>query len=122
MTKKRLTLGRKGEELARGFLEKKGVVILEQNFRTRSGEIDLIGREGKTLVFVEVKTRSSRQYGHPLEAVTARKRAQLTRVALEYLSRNALYDQPARFDVVSVLAEEGKPEVEVVRNAFEVNC
>ena len=121
MTQKRQTLGRKGEELARRFLEKKGFVILEQNYRTRSGEIDLIAQEGKTLVFVEVKTRSSRRYGHPFEAVTARKRAQLTKVALEYLSRNSLYDQPARFDVVSVLAD-GKPEIEVVRNAFDVNC
>jgi len=121
MTQKRQTLGRKGEELARRFLEKNGFVVLEQNYRTRSGEIDLIVWDGETLVFVEVKTRSSRQYGHPFEAVTARKRAQLTKVAQEYLSRNSLYDQPARFDVVSVLAN-GKPVIELVRNAFEVNC
>lgn len=119
MTLKKQSLGRRGEELARNFLEEIGYHILEKNYRTRIGEIDLISRDGNTLVFVEVKTRSSKQYGHPFEALTRKKCAQIARVALHYLNQHGLHDQPARFDVVGVMMGE-KPKIEIVKNAFEV--
>ncbi|OKY74459.1 MAG: YraN family protein [Desulfobulbaceae bacterium DB1] len=119
MTFQRQSLGKKGEEIARKFLRRQGYTIIEHNFRTRNGEIDIIAREGATLVFVEVKTRSDARFGSPFEAVTTRKCKTISRVALEYLLAHGGLDQPCRFDVVSVRPGEN-PEVEIVRNAFEI--
>jgi putative endonuclease len=120
MTRKRQSLGRRGEDLACRFLEEKGYHIIARNYRTRTGEVDIIARDGAALVFVEVKTRGSKRFGHPFEAVTFRKRQQLTRVALEYISRNAHYDQEARFDVVGIITEGGD-KIELIRNAFDIS-
>ncbi|MEJ2031950.1 MAG: YraN family protein [Deltaproteobacteria bacterium] len=114
------TIGRRGEDLARRHLERHGYRILACNYRVRFGEIDLIAEENKTLVFIEVKTRTGFTHGHPLEAVTAAKQRQLARVALDYLSREH-QERPVRFDVVSVLLmKEGSPRIEIVRDAFEI--
>ncbi len=120
MTWKRQALGRKGEELACRFLEKKGYHILTRNYRTRTGEIDIIARDGGVLVFVEVKTRGSKKFGHPFEAITFHKQYQLARVAQEYISHNAFHGQEARFDVVGIVvgAEE---KIELIRNAFDLS-
>ncbi len=85
------------------------------------GEIDLIAVEGRTVVFVEVKTRRSHQAGHPLEAVTAQKQQRLTRLALAYLRRNDLLHCSARFDVVAITwpSDRRRPEIQHVRDAFE---
>ncbi len=119
MTYQRQHLGKKGEKIARLFLEKQGYKIIVVNFRTKSGEIDLIAKDGETLVFVEVKTRSSGQFGSPLDAMTFHKCRQISKVALEYLLKNGDVDQPARFDVVAVRPGAAK-EVELVTNAFEL--
>ncbi len=95
--------GRRGEEEAVSFLQKKGVKILERNFHDRDGEIDIIGEEDGTLLFIEVKFRSSGRYGTPEEAVTAEKQRSICRTALYYLHRKNMNTQiPVRFDVVSV--------------------
>jgi len=95
--------GRRGEEEAARFLQSKGVVILEKNFRDRDGEIDLIGEEDGVLLFIEVKYRSSGRCGEPEEAVTAAKQRSICRTALYYLFRTGRGTQgPVRFDVVSV--------------------
>ena len=121
MSDKRSALGKTGEALAAEHLRQNGYTILQSNYRSRSGEIDIIARHGKTLVFVEVKTRQSRLFGTPAAAVTVKKQAQISRVALEYLARENLFDKPARFDVVAVFAPVGeKPEIEVITNAFEL--
>jgi putative endonuclease len=120
MTQARLTLGRQGELLAREYLKKLGYQVVAENFRTRRGEIDLIARHGKTMVFIEVKTRSAHTHGHPFEAVTSRKQAQLGRVAQEYLSREGGGDQLARFDVVGVTITSAETRIELVENAFEI--
>lgn len=120
MTQERLTLGRQGELLARDYLQKQGYQVVAENFRTKLGEVDLIARHGKTMVFVEVKTRSSHTHGHPFEAVTPRKQAQLSRVAQEYLSREGGVDQLARFDVVGVTITSAETRIELVTNAFEL--
>ncbi|MFP3983723.1 MAG: YraN family protein [Desulfurivibrionaceae bacterium] len=120
MTFKRQKLGKKGEDLARKHLEEAGYNVIESNYRTRSGEIDLIANDAGVLVFIEVKTRSSDRFGTPLEGVTAAKCRQISKVALEYLSRNNCQDRPARFDVVGVGI--GPPvRVEVVKNAFTLS-
>jgi len=114
-----MRLGDKGEGLAVGFLRKQGYRIIKQNFRTRIGEIDVIAADEETLVFIEVKTRESLQYGRPFEAVDRFKRKKIANVALQYLKT---LDEipPCRFDIVSIYFEQGRPEFELIKDAFEV--
>lgn len=112
-------LGDKGEGLAAKFLQKKGFAILEQNYKTRAGEIDIIAMDGGTLVFVEVKTRENLYYGRPFEAVTSLKRRKISNAAMLYLKRLKIIP-PCRFDVVSIFYERGRPELELIQDAFEL--
>ena len=121
MKNKNILLGQKGELAAVQRLTKLGYTILERNFRTKLGEIDIVAREKGSIVFIEVKTRSSTHYGFPAEAVTAAKRRQIAKAAMMYLSQNNLFNQPARFDVVSVLYGQSNPVIEVIRDAFELD-
>lgn len=118
MTLTNKELGRQGESLAALFLQKKGLRILARNFRTRSGEIDLVARDRKELVFVEVKTRSSSAFGSGLEAVGPQKCRQIVRVAKEYLLSNGGFDQAIRFDVVGVTMAD-TISFEHIKNAFD---
>ena len=101
----RRRFGSEGEADARAYLAGRGATILEMNYRRPTGEIDIIARAGKTLVFVEVKRRSSLRYGRPAEAVNAAKQTHILRTALMYLQENGLEDAPARFDVIEILPE-----------------
>lgn len=122
MSKNRLSLGEKGEKIARRYLKKKGYRILARNYRTRLGEIDLVAEEAGVVVFIEVKTRSGIEYGQPFEAITRKKRRQISKVALEYLNNNKQFDRSARFDVVSILlTSESSPQIEVVQDAFDLS-
>jgi putative endonuclease len=114
-----LNLGERGEELAVKFLKKKGYRIVKKNFSTPMGEIDIIAEQNGTLVFVEVKTRESIDFGHPYEAVNRRKRKKIANVALLYLKK-LKEPPPCRFDVVSISYERGVPECELIPDAFEV--
>jgi putative endonuclease len=117
--KDRLTLGKAGEDAAARFLRKKGFKILERGFRLFRGEIDIIGLDRKTLVFVEVKTRTSEIYGYPEESVTYAKQNQLRKIAEGYIQKKRLGDCPCRFDAVSVLIEgQGRPRIRHIENAF----
>jgi putative endonuclease len=100
------SLGLVGEAAAACFLKRRGLVILARNLRSRLGEIDLLARDGPTLVFVEVKARRSWVGDPPEAAVDARKRARLVRLALGYLAAHRLGEQPCRFDVVGVSLDE----------------
>ncbi|MBU2488521.1 MAG: YraN family protein [Proteobacteria bacterium] len=120
MTLERKERGRRGEEAAASFLKKRGYQILEMNYRTRRGEIDIIALHKGVLAFVEVKTRTSAAFGSPKEAVGREKRRRISMAALEYLSRTRQTRSRARFDVVSVLDVEGGPEMELIPNAFEL--
>lgn len=114
-----MNLGDKGEGLAASYLRKNGYKIIKQNFKTRIGEIDIIAMEEDTLVFVEVKTRESIAYGKPFEAVNYFKKRKIANVAMLYLKKlNEI--PPCRFDVVSIYYDRGKPECELIRDAFEV--
>jgi len=121
LSDKRISLGKAGEALAAEHLRQSGYTILARNYRSHSGEIDIIARQGQTLVFAEVKTRKSATFGSPAAAVTVKKQAQISRVAQDYLARENLFDRPARFDVIAVLAPDGKkPHIEIITNAFEL--
>ncbi|RJQ18921.1 MAG: YraN family protein [Nitrospiraceae bacterium] len=114
-----MKLGEKGEGLAAAFLRKRGYRIIEQNYKTNIGEIDIIALDGDVLVFLEVKTRESIEFGLPFESVNFRKRRKIANVALSYLKRFADLPQ-CRFDVVSICYNNGKSEFELIKDAFEV--
>lgn len=117
--KTRIGTGKSGEDLAVRYLKKQGYTIVERNYRQRIGEIDIIARDGECLVFVEVKARRSKKYGSPFEAVDSRKQHQISRVALEYMTRYNHQDVAARFDVVAVQFDGATSTVELMKNAFE---
>jgi putative endonuclease len=112
-------VGQRGEALAIDALVEAGYEIVERNFRTPIGEIDVIAREGGVLCFVEVKWRRDENMGHPAESVTPEKQRRLARTAEWYLAKRKKIGSAARFDVVAILEENGIPRVEIVRNAFE---
>jgi len=111
-------LGDAGEDLAAAALRKQGYKILERNYQTPLGEIDLIARHGKVLVFVEVKTRKSLRFGAPQEAVSPAKQARLKRLADYYLKEKRLESAQVRFDVVAITWGGEGPQVETIRDAF----
>jgi putative endonuclease len=105
------------EEMAALWLETKGMKVIEQNFRCRQGEIDLIARDGRYLVFVEVKYRSVDASGYPSEAVNFRKQKRIIDASKYYCYKQRISEnQPCRYDVVSILGEE----ITHIKNAFEV--
>jgi putative endonuclease len=99
---KRHRIGAWGEEIASQYLESKGYRIRARNWRTQEGEVDLVAEEGETIVFVEVKTRTSKDFGWPEESITPVKRRRLQRVALAYLLDQDLSDIFWRIDVVAI--------------------
>lgn len=111
-------LGITGEQLAQNFLAKKGYRILTTNYRSRYGEIDIVCLDGDTVVFVEVKTRSSEKFGTPAEAVTFRKRNRLRQLAQMYLITHNLETYPVRFDVLSLIFSSPRIEIEHLIGAF----
>ncbi len=117
---RRLDMGRQGEADAVRLLKKKGYRILERNYRTKSGEVDIIARHRGTLVFIEVKTRGNWHYGNPKYAITPRKKRSLSMAALSYLKDTDQCTAKARFDVVAIVQSDGFHDVEVIQNAFEL--
>jgi putative endonuclease len=113
-------LGRSGEDVAAAYLRKKKFQIVERGFRFHKGEIDIVARDRDgTLVFIEVKTRRSRDFGRPEEAVTTPKQNQVRRLAEAYLALKGLADCPCRFDVLSLLWDDkNKPSIRHIRDAF----
>ncbi len=107
-------MGRVGEKKAVDFLKKKGYKILETNYKTHIGEIDVIAQDKDVTVFIEVKTRSGGEYGSPSQAVNSKKQEKYFKVATEYLIRNDKTDVPCRFDVVEI--ENG--EINLIFDAF----
>ena len=116
----RVAQGTAAEDLALHYLEVRGLVLVTRNFRCRTGELDLIMRDGEQLVFVEVRSRRNSRYGTPAESVTRTKQQRLLRAAAFYLQRQHL-DLPCRFDVVAILEPSGEPQVEWIRDAFQLN-
>ncbi|MCM1258047.1 MAG: YraN family protein [Roseburia sp.] len=108
--------GREKEELAEEYLCQQGYKILEKNFFGHFGEIDIIAREGDTLVFAEVKYRKSEKLGNPLEAVDLRKQRKICKTALYYIAKHRVSnDIPCRFDVIGIVGDD----ITHIKNAFE---
>ncbi len=109
-------LGRYGEELAAQYLTGCGLTILARNWRCRSGEIDIVARDGTTLVVCEVKSRSSTAYGTPAEAVTPRKLRRLRELALHWLDEQQMFAPDIRFDVIAIVCPSvGRPVLQHLR-------
>ncbi|MDD4503383.1 MAG: YraN family protein [Clostridiaceae bacterium] len=113
-------LGVFGESMACEYLSECGYRVLERNFSCRAGEIDIIAVQGGTVVFVEVKTRSSEKYGLPSEAVSKAKQHKIVKTALYYMQKNRLFDYMCRFDVMEVMAgEENNHQINHIKDAFQ---
>jgi len=116
----RKVLGARGEDLAVRYLKKKGYKVIERNYRCQWGEIDLVARQGKTLVFIEIKSRTSSDFGLPQDAVGRFKQKKLIQVARAYMAEHRLHETiPARFDVVAVQLTPSGPEIELITDAFQ---
>ena len=113
-------VGQAGEKAAAALLRREGFKIIERNFRTPLGEIDMIAEEDDVLCFIEVKARRSATYGSPAEAVTLRKQHQIAKVAAVYMSRNCPEGRTCRFDVVTVIERDELPVTDLIRDAFRL--
>ena len=113
-------MGRRGEALASRYLQAQGYQILETNYRALRGEIDIIARKRGEIVFVEVKSGRSQDFGPPLERVDLRKQRQIVKVALAWLQARDLDEVPCRFDVLSITEKGGITEIEHIENAFQI--
>ncbi len=121
MTSSSQAFGQSAEILAEHMLRKKGYRILERNLRIAGGELDLIAEDQSTLVFIEVKARRGNQFGGAPYAVTTRKKQQIIKLALCYLSQQGLTNTPSRFDVVLVVeTDKHSPQLTHIKQAFEV--
>jgi putative endonuclease len=113
-------LGSKGEDLAVQYLKKIGFKVIERNYHCSAGEIDLIAREGNTLVFVEIKARSSSEFGLPQDAVDRFKQRKMIDAARTFMAeRHVTEDIAARFDVVAIHLTPAGPRIELIRDAFQ---
>ncbi len=119
----RKEVGAKGEKLAAKFLKRKGYKIIQRNYKCKLGEIDIIAEQDRTIVFVEVKTRRTQEFGPPQYAITAAKRGQISRVALLYIREKKMVEQSCRFDVIAITfpPESRKPRIEHIENAFQLS-
>jgi putative endonuclease len=118
----RRPLGQRGERAAARYLRRRGYHIVARGDRHGPGELDLVAVDGRTVVFVEVKTRADARHGHPSDAVDQAKQRRLTRLAVAFLKRHGLLDSPARFDVIAIVWPEGRrlpASIEHFENAFE---
>jgi putative endonuclease len=116
----RQILGKRGEDAACAELARRGYAILARRYRTRFGEIDIVSRDGETVVFVEVKARRTARRGAAAEQISFWKRRRITAMALDYLSSSRLLDRRYRFDVVAIDdASSVRPRIRVIANAFQ---
>ncbi len=114
-----IELGKKGEKIAVSFLKKRKYKIVERNYRCPFGEIDIVAKEGDVLVFVEVKTRRSQDFGLPKDSIVKHKMKRMYRAALCYMNEKRIWNKQARFDVISiVIRKDGKKDIELIKDAF----
>lgn len=119
----RKALGDQAEQLAARLLEQRGLRILERNWRRPEGEVDLVAEDDEVLVFVEVRSRTGEEHGHPLETVNTRKQRRVVRAARRYLEECAISWKEFRFDVVGITFPEegGDPIATYIEDAFRVS-
>jgi putative endonuclease len=116
---RRQRLGVSGEDLACAELQRRGYAIVARRYRTRYGEIDIIAKDGLTIVFVEVKARMTQEFGGAAAAMTGWKQRRIARMALDYVARQNLHECPCRFDVVAIDFDGSEPRIIVYPNAFD---
>lgn len=118
----RKQIGGKGEEQAESFLVRHGYRVLERNYHTPFGELDLIALDGTTLVFIEVKTRTSARYGSGLSAITVTKMNHMVKSALFFMGNRGYDDMDCRFDVIAVHVRANEdPSIKLIKNAFQID-
>ena len=120
MSTRRVQFGKRGEDLACRELERRGYAIIARRYRRRGGELDIIARDGPTIVFVEVKTRQDRAFGSAEESVGFIKRRRIVRIAQEFVAEHHLDACSCRFDVVAIHVDAGRIAIEVYKNAFDL--
>ena len=113
-------LGQVGEDFSAEYLEKQGYKIIDRNYKIRTAEIDIIAELDKTIIFVEVKTRSNIRHGFPIEAVNLRKQKRIIQAASVFLQDEKYFDFNCRFDVIEVYSVGGELKLRHIENAFEV--
>ncbi len=119
MSKDKKHTGDRGEDIAVDFLVNNNLDIIERNYRYGHGEIDIIAKDGETLVFIEVKTRKNLEFGDPICAVTKNKQKQIRKIAEAYLYEKNISDMDCRMDVVAILIKKNlPPEINHIENAF----
>jgi len=116
----RIQTGKRGEDIAVAYLKNRGYRIIERNYKCLFGEIDIVAKDGDTVVFVEVKSRKSEKFGDPQGAVGWEKQKKISRISLKYLEEKHLYPCDARFDVVAIKMLPAGSIVELIQNAFEL--
>lgn len=112
--------GNIGEERVCEYLKHIGMDIIERNYRSRFGEIDIIAKDDETIAFIEVKTRTNSNFGTPAESVTLTKQRRISYTANEYVLKNDLNDCDFRFDIVEVFKDKDNYNINLIKNAFEV--
>lgn len=111
-------IGKYGEDLAASFLKDRGYSVIERNWRCSIGEIDLIARNKNFLVFVEVKTRNGSGFGHPFEAITAKKVLRMRRLSAKWVADHNLQELNLRLDAIAVLISGGKVSIEHLKQVY----
>ena|SRR3989338_1412820 len=114
--------GKRAEDLAVSYLESIGYKIIEKNYKTKLGEIDIIGKESGCICFVEVRSANTKKFDFPEYSVTRKKQAKIARSALSYIKRHGIEDADCRFDVVAIEnINAGLPEIRLIKDAFELD-
>lgn len=122
MTFARINSGKKGEGLAVSYLKKQDYKIIEKNYKTKLGEIDIIADYKGCICFVEVRARNNQVFGLPEETILKKKQLQVSKAALAYIKRYKLEDKSCRFDVVSIKGVDSPdPEIKLIKNAFDLD-
>jgi putative endonuclease len=121
MLNSRQRFGKIGESLAVKKLISSGYSILEKNFRAKPGEVDIIAKDKDSIVFVEVKSRKTKRYGNAKYSITSTKQRKISMAALAYLKQKKMMNKKARFDVVIIHPDKTNHEIELIKNAFELN-
>jgi putative endonuclease len=114
----KISLGKQGEKLAFDYLKSKGYKIIGKNLRSRSGELDIVANDHGTLVFIEVKTRTSEMFGLPIQGIDERKQNRIKILAKRYIAEKGLIEQEVRFDFLGVLQTKKETKIELIPNAF----
>ena len=121
MPGRNLDFGKEAEDSAVEFLKTQGYKLLRRNYKTKFSEIDIVAEDKKVICFVEVKARHSVSFGFPAEAISPHKQRQISKAAICYLKENNLLKSPARFDFVTLLYDKDLPEIDLIKDAFELS-